>query len=905
MTPTVTMNYFGTRQLQIFSPNGTYPKPGLPLSRFNYNWTEVGDPSLFPSNCQLWVASENAALAYDVYNHSLSDSRIIAGWVNDYSVGDWPVSIVKSIHDNLHGLPLYVTVCIDKQGTSFPYWREDHATWAELSPYIDGIMFNCLPRIYDTSSYDSQAYYDAIKDMATILPGKDIICQLFNYHYNYGVYSWSDYSDFMATAAQLHAEGIVSHVTILAAFWTQWVPLATNYMRNYLETEMGNAWATTINLNTLVVSSTKNGVSCSPAVKSMETKWTDNYTLLSMHTQTVTLANAPSTHMAVKSLRTGRMTDVGSSTFVLRQGEPYQLLSWPHTDVTYSSDVTLSTTTVWADKDILFEKNLTINANLTADRCRFQFGTNRYNDTIANLTSPGIGIDIKHTGDANITIILQNVTVQGILTQFPYFLNARRSNDYQARVWTIANSSFNGFCGFEPNGYVTVTDSIFGASTWDGTSSNSGMHLMMPGCSVKQYWLRNIFYNCNRWSTVSFLVFPGNAYYDHDFGYLRVENNTIVGSRVDLQIDVGWSAVGAYSVLKDLQIYREDYNATGDDIHANEWPPAYHWGVLDVLTNDRIKITADDANWYSRKATVTTQFEIDSTVDFNGTLKDANGATIGAYSSTAHEIHVTGINDTYMDAGTITHAHPWPWTFTVTSALSSSYYWGIASYGTLGVNRSTRYDPWLLPISSKTVTFYPEDATSLHLIQLDKETYSGVPTTIHSDGMIDMGEYLLAWTQARYRMPEQIPLYIDTSGTVEVNVTTYMPTAPLVAAWTATGTSGTAVFTMTDLTPSTIYTIYVDAVHVATITSSVAGMISFPYSGWSTHTFQVYRPTTYDSDDTTDGGSGDRSPSSSETGSSSLSLSSLSVIAIASASVLILVVVLIRRPRGRSGKRYS
>jgi hypothetical protein len=129
-----------------------------------------------------------------------------------------------------------------------------------------------------------------------------------------------------------------------------------------------------------------------------------------------------------------------------------------------------------------------------------------------------------------------------------------------------------------------------------------------------------------------------------------------------------------------------------------------------------------------------------------------------------------------------------------------------------------------------------------------------------------------------------------------------------VAEWTAsTSISSTvAQFNITGLATGVLYTVYVDGAHVISLTAA-AGKISFSYDAWSTHTFEVYRPTIHESDDSDDDGGSptDRSPSSGDPGSTSLTFRSVSILMIGSAFLIFLVVLMLRSSKGRSGKSYS
>lgn len=144
-------------------------------------------------------------------------------------------------------------------------------------------------------------------------------------------------------------------------------------------------------------------------------------------------------------------------------------------------------------------------------------------------------------------------------------------------------------------------------------------------------------------------------------------------------------------------------------------------------------------------------------------------------------------------------------------------------------------------------------------------------------------------------------LSLTTTGDVNITVSA-SPGASLIA-WNGTATAATVTFTLSGLTTGTTYKVYVDSVVMVTM-AAVGGQVSFAYSAWSTHTFEVVLPTTYVPSDDTPQVPSEQNPSTSDPGTTSFSWTGPAVIVVVSCSVLIALLLLLRRPRGSSGHQH-
>lgn len=148
------------------------------------------------------------------------------------------------------------------------------------------------------------------------------------------------------------------------------------------------------------------------------------------------------------------------------------------------------------------------------------------------------------------------------------------------------------------------------------------------------------------------------------------------------------------------------------------------------------------------------------------------------------------------------------------------------------------------------------------------------------------------------------PTDLSLITTGDINISVNANPGAAVMAWNGTATGTTVTFTLSDLTSGATYKIYVDSVVMATM-AATGGQVSFAYSAWSSHTFQVVLPTTYLPPEDATTTPSDKSPGTSDPGTTSFSWTSPGLILVVSCSILIALVLLLRRPRGRSGTRHS
>jgi lysophospholipase L1-like esterase len=110
------------------------------------------------------------------------------------------------------------------------------------------------------------------------------------------------------------------------------------------------------------------------------------------------------------------------------------------------------------------------------------------------------------------------------------------------------------------------------------------------------------------------------------------------------------------------------------------------------------------------------------------------------------------------------------------------------------------------------------------------EVYYGVPANFSTRGGFSYTGY---WNST----PTQIPMGVVTGSWVSVNVTSYTPTTSTIMSFTATG-SGSAQFTISNLTDGQRYTITRDGTALGTYTAS-GGSITFENAVWSEHDFVI------------------------------------------------------------------
>lgn len=846
-TPIKTAEYWGSDYYNVWNVDE------LGHMYLTYTWAEMNNSAIFPTTSKISVClqPDNTVGAKSLSYESLNNTRIYSAWVQGRP--DTPTEL-KYLYDNLTSINPNLKLFVQFYDATYdsgnlsqqsfypaPYGIQDFA------PYFDGIWISPWPSYTYNVQRFHQYFYSIVKDLASKIPTKTVCAEIFNWAFDDAVYPWDYTQNVILDCARLYREGIIKEVILAGCFFTQWTQLTSSYMRNIFNTEF-KEYETSVNLALNSVQTTVDDQPTSAAVGDIRLKWANNYTFYSFHTQRITFSGIIGSNLTVKNLRTGIVTILTNTTFVAAMGECYQVYNWPHATITYQSphkNWYVNSTTSVNNTLVLIDGNIFANGSLTLNNVVVQFSAGRYVplDYIAGDNFPDRGLYTQYVD--NHTFNLQNTTIQPLNSLFPYVIDEGHIYGSTLRNWYICNSSINGWAligvGRFPalrfsGATVWIADSIFSEPIF-----GSGTRPLHPIEFYSGYigtlkFVRNLIYSEN--SIFDVAKSQTKAYSQPTLGlYLdtngTLDNNTIVG--FSQGIAYGHLGFTGTTLFSNANIYRADYNVTEDDHGANAFPSPYSRDMAKFQGYTDVNYDASVAD----NEITTTKFRIRGDYAFSGTLRDAEGSTIGAYSSINNAIEVYNIGYETNLLGVIHTVHPFPWTFEITSSLSTSYYWAVQEYGTFGVNRSL-FQPMSIPVTGNTITIQPEDAWDLHLVRLTKDLYEGMPLTIHPGYIIDFGERLYLWALPKYVTPEQVPICVDTSTTLEVNITTYTPTADLLAAWTATASSGWAVFTLTGLPDGAWYSVKVDGSDYAIIQAE-AGAITFAYTGpWSAHQFEVY-----------------------------------------------------------------
>lgn len=833
ITPSMTMEYYGTDTLQLNCPSDQAIADGLAYFNhtLSYSWAQIADPELFPADCKLLVAFRNLAEAAEVGQHAGNDSRIIGAWIDDFSTGSIAPAAMEAFSDALDDnagrhIPLFAMIYDDSENGE-PYWRQSPYTWASLAPYMDGVILSCLNRVWDPNYYHSYAWYDSVKDLADILGTEEkIYCHLYNHHYNKGTYSWEQYLQFLKATSRLYLEGVIEGVSMLEAFWTQHNPLASNYLRSVFNTEFQTpGYESIVNLAAGSVTSSLNGEEIEDIVTDLTTLWENNYTFYSRHTQTVKMSGISGNNVWIRNCLTGDIIELTVQTpyweFVAAFGEKYQVYSFPHSYVHYTADHYIETETWWDNMKIDFDGYLYINESLHITNSVLRFNHNNYDDCLENHTVPRTGLIVNTTG--NWTLELDNTTIEPIHRRFTYLVDLGHSFVHDKKHFTIRNSTLACFSGTPKlHGYVWVADSLFFGHSWaDDPGAKDGVYDMYLN-GQSNYWYRNtINVGGARYNTAALSSYAAGGY---AAGTWRSDGNIIIGGKYGLTFSMDYGSGAAY--MTNTQIYNGEYDDLMDGYGENAWPESYGYDPWrDEYT--RLSFPEGDTGWSGRIAYINTLFQMTSPVSVSGTLRNAREEVINTYTGTS--IVEPNLTEAYRNSAGTVLVNPFPWTFEITSDMPEGYYYGFRSHDTYGINRSM-LDPYFLPITDGRVTIWPEDSANLEIVRIPKQAYLGLNMTVYDGSLIDGKDCLYPWSAENYDfVPYRIPLNISGEGAVSLNVSYWQTnSSSIVAKWTlCADTDTTVTVQVSGLEPNTSFDLLLDGSYKRSCSSDANGTLTF------------------------------------------------------------------------------
>lgn len=879
-SPALGMEFYGTSSLIVGKAIG-----------LDYSWEDLADAGLFPAEAEIYVPIDNyanggVAWATQVADNAVTNPRIKGAWVND-AVSGWESGAnMSAIYTALHHedehleAPLLLGLVIYERD----YFVQSPNTWDDVDDYIDFIQFWYFPDSYGAIYANFAGYEDSFHDMKTMLPTQEFWIGVYLHFYSDGSYPIDFTYRQMSLACKWIADGEASKLTILSDYWISNEPESSWLVRNFVNSELTPDYSTTWNVTSGAVTSYQ-GVQAvsSDFISDCSTLRANNYTFVSQHLQNVTVSGMAGSHIKVRNMRTGETYDTfaGSSgaSFMAEPREKYLVLDLPLTTVTYDTRQYIETQTSWDNKEVFLNSVLNVNSTLYVNNSIVHVGSNHYTDSTKNGTNPQWGIILNQTNTCKIRVL--NSVIEPLLRDFPFYFNTSWSASGTSKVIELQGSWVSCYAGLiKPMGYTWWNNTVIYSAMPNG-GSQIGLNCNFGSVAYEAKFRNVTVWNYRTPGTVGMFLMPCNL---HASGALVLDNVTLAGGAIGLYLDMQFST--SPMTLRNVVIYD---TANGDLTH--------------IGTYTRARIDNGDP---SKIVTVTTKFILQTDTALTGALKNAAAGTIGSYTSSGGSIARYEIPDLSMST-TITQTNPYPWTFTVSSGFTSAYYY-MAEDKSIWTNKSYSWDyPRHLSFNQSIVSILPGMQTEMVVDRVDLQLYQGVSISVSSTHAMSLPQSFLASSSFDYSSFSWTlePIWCTvTSGTANVLVNLYDPAASSkVLSLNASATTGTVDFYVDGLLVGMTHSVYVDSVGVAQLVADAGGMITWSYSVWSTHTFDVYVPQTYPEDDDDEVYDDDRSPASSTVGSTSFSWTSLSMVALGSVSVIIIVLFL-SRIRRRSGRRY-
>lgn len=887
------MAFFGTNNLvlsDMLNPHG-------------YSWAEVSNPSLIPADATLIIqlglgsVSNAVAIATDIANHAKTDPRIIGVEWDDFRVGQESPAKMTAIYNAVHHEDANLSQGPLKLGLvvyTFNYFDQSPYSWANVSAYLDVINFWFSPS--DTAYYFSEygernGYYDTFMELTSWLPTKEFKLGIYLHMWNAGPgnkeYAYSGQLEQLLFGARLIREGYATGWTILEnTFITADDGVGHNsahLVRNFLFQEFLPNYSSVIIQPTLAVTSTMAGISIEPITRSIVSDpLTGGFKLFSDHLQWVEVQSAWS-GPTVQNVVTGEFAEVGTLSggfrFLADTGCKYRVYDWTATTTTYTTDQYILTPTTWHDKSILFESRLYVNSSLDIDNCVIRFADYQHNNTVANGTAAHYGLFLNASG----VLTVDNSTFEPENRQYPYYFDLTGAGDAgYSKVFSAHNSTFACYAGdIRAYGYFQMYDSVVYMPTTNG-GLHYGISLLAPTFTNDLDFERNLV-SLPQSKDARLIIQPGTG--------AVIDNNIIVGGGG--YNDFAFNLENTFSApctWRNITLAPMTLNETGGDGASS-----YHiaWGEFE----------GPGADWGYFNMTRNFILKGSGITSFGGVLKNATGSTIASLSTTNGTI-ITEVP--YLSHTNHTTIHnPFPWTFQVTSGLVSGSFYQVRDEAFWNGGYSQMMSPRTLEFNSSTFTINRGQNLGLVLEQTISLTV-GTTSYIASSGTVTTLSQAF-WQPWNYTGVQSVPVFgKPTSGVLTISLSSYSLSGNPVVRWTAEGIPSTSevTFDVSGLTTGVAYKVYVDSNILATLTAS-GGHVSFAYSIWSTHTFEIVIPTTYEPPDDVSPAPSDKSPGTSDPGTTSFSWTSPALIAIVSCSALVALVLLLRRPRGRSGTRHN
>lgn len=606
VSPSYGMNYFGTNVLQV---------------HWSYNFSDIANASLFPTNSIIYIQSDYSASTYDsIADYALTDSRVKGAFIDDFQVGLQSPANMSAYYTNLShndatlGYHLTLGIIVYNrnymnQGSYVPTVVYD---WYEIAPYFDIIHFWYYPFRYDMLYTGLIGYEDDFMWLHDLMPTKEYWLGIYLHYYNAGSYELNFTAEQMAITGKLIKEGYATRYSLLENFWIQHhkptALLIKNFINNQVQTEYESTWY----LGTQTVLSYSNNnplynklvvdIGYPPSYGSVLSSWTfhslalQNLTVVgAMTPQRIYMGGfppyylgspiwtVPSMDYILYNTRTGDWNypfyfDAINerASYILQPDQTYRIMNRPLTPYTIWANTTYTTPQTW-DKLLVTVYGMVHvnNTKLTITDSIVQFANPITNNSMYYYTTPWYGLKI---GTNNMQIFISDSIIEPKFRAYPYYFDRPYSLYDTDSVFVMTHSILAGYSyRFRPAGHIHIDNSTLFQVQPRYYDYPASIWLQAPSYDVLIHFNDNLVWNYPVSGTVGVFLMTYNLYgswhtqYWAEGGGIRFnvslgvsdrafefERNTIIGGNYGLWIDMTIS--GTFLAINDVTCYASTSN---------------------------------------------------------------------------------------------------------------------------------------------------------------------------------------------------------------------------------------------------------------------------------------------------------------------------------------------------------
>ena len=547
VSPSVGMNYFGTNVLQV-TPS--------------YNFTNVADTTLFPTNSVLYLQTYGADYADAVADLALTDSRIRGVWIDDFRVGLESPANLSLIFNNTHHndatlgykLTLGLVVYQYNYFTQYPY------SWAMIRPWFDIIHFWYYAFRYPLNYPGLAGYEDDFLTFHSWMPEKEYWLGIYLHWYNVVNYPLDFTYEQMSIGGKLIKLGYATRYSILENFWIQHNPETSALVRDFINDELQRDYTTLWQYGATNAITFRDGlVILNSAVKNItyyyrtsvqkaiqwiyyQTVERSGYIFDSSRLQILIVSGVVNDDFILWNLRNGNhqfpysydaVNDTAS--YILEPSQRYRMFYFPLTNYTINTDMTITGHTVWSSLYVTINANIIVKNELGISFCIVRFGNDNYNNSMVNFTYPRYGFTI--TDDSTSTLDIYDSIVEPVNRAYPYHLT-REDTGHHGEFRLIRSIIACPSHLFAPRGYIDIIDSTMFQVQPDGSNNNALLWLEVPSRIDDLSVFNSLFWNYDVPSLIGVFMIPGTLNSIDKFFF---NNNTIIGGNYGLWVDLHYS----------------------------------------------------------------------------------------------------------------------------------------------------------------------------------------------------------------------------------------------------------------------------------------------------------------------------------------------------------------------------